>query len=86
MAPTHSRQIERMTAKNRTRLLKPAIGLKRPERGDEGKHDEKLNVVLTPVKQIALPTRFRWHSVGTEPPKSGYYSRRSSPGALPDRT
>ena len=42
MAPTHSRQIERMTAKNRTRLLKPAIGLKRMDRGDKGKHGEKI--------------------------------------------
>ena len=31
-----------MTAKNGTRLLKPAIGLKRPARGDEGKHDKKI--------------------------------------------
>ena len=55
-----------MTAKNGTRLLKPAIGLKRPDRGDKGKHDKKLNVVLTLVKQIALPMRSRWHNLGTE--------------------
>ena len=42
MAPTDSRQIERMTAKNGTRLLKPAIGFKRPDRGDEGKHDKRI--------------------------------------------
>ena len=42
MAPTHSRQIERMIAKNGTRLLKPAIGLKSPDRGDEGKHDKRI--------------------------------------------
>ena len=38
MAPTHSRQIKRKTAKNGLRLLKPAIGLKNLDRGDEGKH------------------------------------------------
>ena len=48
MVPTHSRQIKRMTAKNRTRLLKPAIGLKRPDRGDEGKHDEKIKCLTNP--------------------------------------
>ena len=42
MEPTHSRKIERMTTKNGTRLLKLAIGLKRPDKGDEGKHDEKI--------------------------------------------
>ena len=41
MAPTHSRQIERMTAKNGTRLLKPVIDFKRLDRGDEGKHNKK---------------------------------------------
>ena len=78
MAPTHSRQIERMTAKNGTRLLRPAIGLKIPDRGDEGKHTtKKLNVVLTQVKQIALPTRFHWNTLGIKPLKSGYCSRRN---------
>ena len=81
MAPTHSREIERMTANNGTRLLKPVIGLKRPDRGNKGKHDKKSNIVLTPVMQIALPTRFQWLTLGTEPPKSGYYSRRISPSA-----
>ena len=41
MAPTQSRQIERITSKNRTRLLKPTIGLNRSDRGDKGKHDKK---------------------------------------------
>ena len=48
MAPTHSRQIKQMTAKNGTRLLKPVIGLKRPDRGDEGKHDEKIKCLTNP--------------------------------------
>ena len=39
--PTQSKPTKGVTAKNRTRLLKPAIGLKRPEKGDKGKHDEK---------------------------------------------
>ena len=38
MAPTHSKQNKRTTVKNKRRLLKPAIGLKRPEKVDEGKH------------------------------------------------
>ena len=42
MAPTHSRLVECMTAKNGTRLLKPDIGLKRSDRGDKGKHNEKI--------------------------------------------
>ena len=60
MAPTHSRQIERMTVKNGTRLLKPAIGLKRPDRGDKGKHDKKSNVVLTLTTWTVQRTRFHW--------------------------
>ena len=50
MAPIHSRQIKRMTAKNRTRLLKPAIGVKRPDRGDEGKHDKNIKCRTNPGK------------------------------------
>ena len=42
MTETHRRQIKRMTAKNMTRLLKPAIDLKRPQKGDEGKQDKKI--------------------------------------------
>ena len=42
MVPTHSKHSKRTTAKNGTRLLKPTIGLKRPEQINEGKqHDEK---------------------------------------------
>ena len=37
-----------MTAKNGTRLLKPVIGLKRPEKGDEGTHDEKIKCRTNP--------------------------------------
>ena len=37
-----------MTAKNRTRLLKPAIGLKRLDRGDEGKHNKKIKCHTNP--------------------------------------
>ena len=37
-----------MTAKNGTRLLKPAIGLKRPDKGDEGKHDKKIKCCTNP--------------------------------------
>ena len=48
MAPTHSRQIKRMTAKNGTRLLKPAIGLNRPGKRDEGKHGEKIKCRTNP--------------------------------------
>ena len=48
MAPTHSRHNKRTTAKNSTRLLKPAINLRRPEKGDKGKHDEKINCRTIP--------------------------------------
>ena len=48
MAPTHSRPVQRMTTKNGTRLLKPAIGFKRLEKGDEGKHDEKIKFHTNP--------------------------------------
>ena len=48
MAPTHSRQVKQMTAKNGTRLLKPAIGLKRSDRGDKGKHDKKIKCCTNP--------------------------------------
>ena len=37
-----------MTAKNGTRPLKPAIGLKRPDRGDKSKHDEKIKCRTNP--------------------------------------
>ena len=48
MSPTHSRQIKRMTAKNGTKLLKPAIGLKRLDKGDEGKQDNKMKCCTNP--------------------------------------
>ena len=48
MAPTQSKPVKRVTAKNRTRLLKPAIGLKRPEKRDEGKHKEKIKYCTNP--------------------------------------
>ena len=49
MVPTHSKHSKRITAKNETRLLKPAIGLKRPEQIDEGKqHDEKIKCRTNP--------------------------------------
>ena len=34
--------------KNGTRLLKLTIGLKRPEKGDEGKHEEKTKCCTNP--------------------------------------
>ena len=74
---TQSRPAKRVTGKNGTRLLKPAIGLKRPEKGDEGKHDEKNNVVLTLTMPTAPPMRFPWPILEPEPPKSGFHSKRS---------
>ena len=47
MAPTQSTQ--RTTAKNGTRLLKPAISLRRPKKKDEGKHDEKIKCRTNPA-------------------------------------
>ena len=52
MAPTASKHSngERTTAKNGTRLLKPAIGLRRPEQKDEGKNaDEKIKCRTNPT-------------------------------------
>ena len=57
MAPTQSTQ--RTTAKNGTRLLKPAISLRRPEKRTKVSTMKKLNVVLTLAKPTALPTRYR---------------------------
>ena len=48
MAPTQSKPTERVTAKNGTRLLKPTIGLKRPEKGDEGKHNKRIKCHTNP--------------------------------------
>ena len=76
MATTQSKPAKRTTAKNGTRLLKPVTGLKLPEKGDEGKHDKKLNIVLTLTMQTAPPMRFPWPILGPEPPKNGFYSRK----------
>ena len=81
MALTHSKHDNRPTAKNRTRLLKPSIGLKRPEKRDKGKHDKKLKVVLTPEMPIALHTRSPWPILGKGSLRSGFYSRTISPVA-----
>ena len=48
MAPTQSKHSEITTVKNGTRLLKPAIGLKRPEKADEGKHNKKIKCRTNP--------------------------------------
>ena len=48
MEPTPSRPVKRVTAKNGTRLLKLTIGLKRPEKGDEGKHDKQIKCRTNP--------------------------------------
>ena len=61
MAPAASRYINKdhTIAMNGTRLVKPAIGLKRPEQKDEGKNaDKKSSVRLTLQTQTAPPTRF----------------------------
>ena len=48
MAPTHSKHKKKPTTKNRTRLLKLAIGLKRPEKVNEGKHNKKIKCRTNP--------------------------------------
>ena len=48
MAPTQSKYSKKATAKSGTRLLKLAIGLKWPEKGDEGKHDGKTKCRTNP--------------------------------------
>ena len=57
MTPTQSKHSKKATAKNRTRFLKPAIGLRRPEKEIKVSTAKKSNVALTLVMQIALPTR-----------------------------
>ena len=59
MAPTQNRQHEKTTAKNGTRLLKPAISLRRPKKKTKVSTTKKLNVALTLVKPTALPTRYQ---------------------------
>ena len=52
MAPATSKHSneERITARNGTRLLKPAIGLRRPEQKDEGKNaNEKIKCRTNPT-------------------------------------
>ena len=48
MAPIQIKPTKRATAKNRTRLLNPAVGLKQPEKGDEGKHDKQIKCCTNP--------------------------------------
>ena len=48
MAPSQSKTIKRATAKNGTRLLKPAIGLRRLKKTYEGKHNEKIKCHTNP--------------------------------------
>ena len=81
MVLTHSKHDDRPTAKNKTRLLKPAIGLKRPEKVTKVSTAKKINVVLTPEMTIALPTRSPWPILGTGPQRSGFYLRKRSPRA-----
>ena len=57
MAPNANKHDDRTVARNGTRILKPAIGLDRLEKNDEGKYDKKSNTVLTPVMPIVLPMR-----------------------------
>ena len=51
MAPSQSKHSnDRTVAKNGTRLLKPAIGLKRPDKSKEGKQaDKKIKCRTNPV-------------------------------------
>ena len=48
MASTQRKHSKKQTTKNGTRLLKPDIGLKRPEKKDEGKHDKKIKCHTNP--------------------------------------
>ena len=48
MAPTQSKHSKKETTKNGTRLLKPAIGLRRPGKTDKGKHGEKIKCCTNP--------------------------------------
>ena len=57
---TQSKHSKKAIAKNRTRLLKPAIGLKRPEKRTKVSTMKKSNVALTPMMQLALPTMSPW--------------------------
>ena len=48
MAPAHSRQVEKMTAKTEQGCWNQPLVFKRPERGDEGKHDKKIKCRTNP--------------------------------------
>ena len=80
MAPTHSKHDKRTIAKNRTRLLKPAIGLKWLKKIDESKYDEKIkchtypgNADSTTYKILIFPT------LGTRLKNSGFSSKKDHP-------
>ena len=45
---TQNKPSERVNVKKGTRLIKLTIGLKRPEKGDEGKHDKKIKCRTNP--------------------------------------
>ena len=77
----HNKHDKRPTAKNRTRLLKPAIGLKRLEKMTKVSTMRKFNVVLIPAMPIAVPTRSPWPISGTGPQGVAIIQEKNSPGA-----
>ena len=82
MAPTQRKHDKRaVVKKNGTRILKPAIGLKRPKKMTKVSMVKKLNAVLTLVMPTPLPMRSQWTTLATGLPGSGYSSRKDSPGA-----
>ena len=85
MTLTQSKHGKRTVTKNGTRVIKPAIGLKRPE-NDKIKYNETIHVVLTLETQTPLPTRAPLTILGTGISRSDFCSSIASPGALLDKT
>ena len=60
MSLTQRKSQQERNCEEWNKALKPAIVLRPPEKTDQGKHNKKSNVALTPVMQIAPPTRSPW--------------------------
>ena len=86
MAPTHSSKIKRMNAKNGIRLLKPAIGLKRPDRGDKGKYDEKNKCHTNPGDADSTTYEIPMAYFRDRTPKEWLLFKKKLTGCVTDRT
>ena len=81
IAPTYSKHNNRTATRNRTRLLKPAIGLKRPEVFDKSKYDKKIKCLINLGDTDSTTYKIPWPTLGTGLQNSGLFSRKGLPGA-----